>query len=161
MPSGTAANVHRMLSGLILLPIIEPVSIFTSDQICTYTGIMKDSGKLDRVVAEARRAAALREQGYREQALKIYPWICGRCAREFTRANLRELTVHHRDHNHHNNPPDGSNWELLCLYCHDNEHQRQLEAAADSGKARGEVGSVAKHSPFANLKKLLDDKKPS
>jgi hypothetical protein len=42
---------------------------------------------------------------------------------------VRELTVHHRDHNHDNNPPDGSNWELLCLYCHDNEHQRQLEAA--------------------------------
>ena len=87
-----------------------------------------DPGKLDRIVAEARRAAEKRERGYREQALKIYPWICGRCAREFTRANVRELTVHHRDHNHDNNPPDGSNWELLCLYCHDNEHQRQLEA---------------------------------
>ena len=119
---------------------------------------MKDPGKLDRVVAEARRAAAEREQGYREQALKIYPWICGRCAREFTRANLRELTVHHRDHDHHNNPPDGSNWELLCLYCHDNEHQRQLEAAHDAGNARGGA-SVATHSPFANLKKLLDGKK--
>ena len=119
---------------------------------------MKDPGKLDRVVAEARRAAAVREQGYREQALKIYPWICGRCAREFTRANLRELTVHHRDHDHNNNPPDGSNWELLCLYCHDNEHQRQLEAAADRGNAR-EDGSVATHSPFANLKTLLDRKK--
>jgi hypothetical protein len=120
---------------------------------------MKDPGKLDRVVAEARRAAAAREQGYREQALKIYPWICGRCAREFTRANLRELTVHHRDHDHHNNPPDGSNWELLCLYCHDNEHQRQLEAATDRGNAR-ERGSVATtHSPFANLKALLDRKK--
>ena len=69
-----------------------------------------------------------------EQALKIYPWICGRCGREFTRANLRELTVHHRDHNHDNNPPDGSNWELLCLYCHDNEHQRQLEATGGGGK---------------------------
>src|ERR1700692_2945777 len=88
----------------------------------------KDPNKLDRIVAEARRTADKREQGYREQALKIYPWICGRCAREFTHANLRELTVHHRDHNHGNNPPDGSNWELLCLYCHDNEHQRQLEA---------------------------------
>src|ERR1044071_1959021 len=32
------------------------------------------------------------------------------------------------DHNHDNNPPDGSNWELLCLYCHDNEHQRYLVA---------------------------------
>ena len=55
------------------------------------------------------------ERSYREQALKIYPWICGRCAREFKGASLRELTVHHRDHNHANNPPDGSIWELLCL----------------------------------------------
>jgi hypothetical protein len=48
-----------------------------------------DAGKLDRLVAEARRAAEKRDQGYRERALKIYPWICGRCAREFTRTNLR------------------------------------------------------------------------
>ena len=111
-------------------------------------------------MAEARRAAATREQGYREQALKIYPWICGRCGREFTHANLRELTVHHRDHNHDNNPLDGSNWELLCLYCHDNEHQRQLEATGDRSNNRG-GGSVATHSPFANLKELLDRKKGS
>ena len=83
-----------------------------------------DSGKLDKIVADARRAAEERQLSYRERALKIYPWVCGRCAREFTQANLRELTVHHRDHNHENNPADGSNWELLCLYCHDNEHQR-------------------------------------
>lgn len=102
----------------------------------------------------------MREQGYREQALKIYPWICGRCAREFTRANLRELTVHHRDHDHHNNPPDGSNWELLCLYCHDNEHQRQLEATGSSNQTAAGHSS-ATHSPFADLKSLLDDKKAS
>jgi HNH endonuclease len=110
--------------------------------------------KLDRIVAEARRAAETREQGYREQALKIYPWICGRCAREFTRANVRELTVHHRDHNHDNNPPDGSNWELLCLYCHDNEHQRQLEAVAGASN-RAVDGRAATHTPFADLKALL------
>jgi hypothetical protein len=102
--------------------------------------------------------------GYRGQALKIYPWICGRCARELTYANLRELTVHHRDHNHDNNPPDGSNWELLCLYCHDNEHQRQLEAAgggeAAGGRSTDSQGrGHATHSPFANLKSMLDSKK--
>src|SRR5271167_3672911 len=96
-----------------------------------------DKSKLDAVLAEARRAAHEREQGYRAQALKIYPWICGRCRREFTHANVRELTVHHRDHNHQNNPPDGSNWELLCLYCHDNEHQRQLEAGRDGAGVPG------------------------
>ena len=110
--------------------------------------------KLDRIVADARRSAEARDQGYREQALKIYPWICGRCAREFTHANLRELTVHHRDHNHGNNPSDGSNWELLCLYCHDNEHQRQLEAAG-GGSTVGADGTAATHSPFANLKAML------
>ncbi|WIM06573.1 MAG: YajD family HNH nuclease [Candidatus Nitricoxidivorans perseverans] len=116
-----------------------------------------DTAKLDQVVATARRNAEQREKGYRERALKIYPWICGRCAREFTHANLRELTVHHRDHNHDNNPPDGSNWELLCLYCHDNEHQRQLEAAG--GRTLQTVkGGIATHSPFADLKARLQQK---
>lgn len=118
-------------------------------------GTAPSTAKLDRIVAEARRAAEKREQGYREQALKIYPWVCGRCARTFTHANLRELTVHHRDHNHDHNPPDGSNWELLCLYCHDNEHQKQLEAAGGSSAAIGEKAGVATHSPFADLKALL------
>ncbi|MBN8474184.1 YajD family HNH nuclease [Sulfuritalea sp.] len=110
--------------------------------------------KLDNIVADARRAAEARERGYRDQALNIYPWICGRCAREFNRANLRELTVHHRDHDHKNNPADGSNWELLCLYCHDNEHQRHMEAAGcgPSGQS-SEPGAT--HSPFADLKALL------
>ena len=118
-----------------------------------------DPDELDRIVAEARRAAEQRDRGYREQALKIYPWICGRCAREFTRANLRELTVHHRDHNHDNNPPDGSNWELLCLYCHDNEHQRQLEAAG-KGSSPSVAGRVSTYAPFADLKELLARKQP-
>ena len=119
-----------------------------------------DPGRLDRIVAEARRHADERAQSYRERALKIYPWICGRCAREFTRSNVRELTVHHRDHNHDNNPSDGSNWELLCLYCHDNEHQRQLEAT--SGRSsRSTGGPVSIHAPFAGLKDLLGKKPPA
>jgi len=119
----------------------------------------KDPGKLDRVIAEARRAAEKRERSYREQALKIYPWICGRCAREFTRANVRELTVHHRDHNHDNNPPDGSNWELLCVYCHDNEHQRQVEMARGGGGPSA-ADPASTYTPFANLKELLAKKRP-
>ncbi len=111
-----------------------------------------DQDKLDRVVAEARQAREEREQGYRERALKMYPWICGRCGREFTHANLHELTVHHRDHNHDNNPADGSNWELLCLYCHDNEHQRQIEQATGS---RDGQSRTATHNPFADLAERL------
>ncbi|HEX9301903.1 MAG TPA: YajD family HNH nuclease [Casimicrobiaceae bacterium] len=118
-----------------------------------------DNARLDRVVAEARRAREAREQGYREQALKIYPWICGRCGREFDRTTVRELTVHHRDHNHDNNPPDGSNWELLCVYCHDNEHQRELEHAARGSSASDAAPPApATHRPFADLKAML--KKP-
>lgn len=115
-----------------------------------------NSAKLDRVVAEARRSAEQREQGYREQALKLYPWICGRCAREFTRTNLQQLTVHHKDHNHDNNPADGSNWELLCIYCHDNEHSRYLDSA---GRLPGSAPELnATHQPFADLKELLKGK---
>jgi len=115
-----------------------------------------DSSKLDRVVAEARRNREQREGGYREKSLKMYPWICGRCSREFTRENLHELTVHHRDHNHDNNPEDGSNWELLCLYCHDNEHQRLVEATGRMSKDQSDPGhKSATHNPFADLDGLL------
>ena len=119
-----------------------------------------DNARLDRVVAEARRNRELREQTYREQALKIYPWICGRCAREFTRANLHLLTVHHRDHNHDNNPRDGGNWELLCIYCHDNEHARYLDSAERGETAPGgRQESPATYQPFAGLGALLKDKR--
>jgi 5-methylcytosine-specific restriction endonuclease McrA len=117
-----------------------------------------DSGKLDRIVAEAQRNREQREKSYREQALKLYPWICGRCGRQFTRENLEQLTVHHRDHNHDNNPPDGSNWELLCVYCHDNEHQRQLEAAGRADASREDGRPASTHQPFADLKSLLQRK---
>ena len=89
----------------------------------------------------------------------MYPPICGRCGREFNRKNMQELTVHHRDHNHDNNPPDGSNWELLCLYCHDNEHQRQLEAQQGAGMSNKSSTKSATHNPFANLKGMLEKKK--
>ena len=115
--------------------------------------------KLDRIVAEARRNAEQRDKGYRERALKMYPWICGRCAREFTRANLQELTVHHRNHDHDCNPPDGSNWELLCVYCHDNEHSRQLEAQRQGATAPAAGRPSASHQPFAGLKDQLKGKR--
>jgi len=115
--------------------------------------------RLNKVVAEAKQNQTLREQGYREQALKLYPWICGRCKREFSNQNLRELTVHHRDHNHDNNPPNGSNWELLCVYCHDNEHSRYLEETEHgSGVVSEDKESTATHKPFAALEGLLKKK---
>ena len=118
-----------------------------------------DAGRLDRIVAEARRAQAERAKGYREQALKLYPWVCGRCARSFTHATLQLLEVHHRDGNHDNNPPDGSNWELLCTYCHEAEHRRYLDSAGRSGEQAGSgKESQATYRPFENLGELLKHK---
>lgn len=117
-----------------------------------------DTERLDRIVAEAQKQRAERERGYRKQALKMYPWVCGRCGREFSRENLQMLTVHHRDHNHDHNPPDGSNWELLCLYCHDNEHARYLDASPAAGPAGASEGGSATYKAFADLASRLREK---
>ena len=116
--------------------------------------------RADQAIAEARRNRELREKTYRERALKIFPWVCARCGREFSGKRLRELTVHHKDHNHDNNPPDGSNWELLCLYCHDNEHSRLLDAEwYDGPTPSGEQEPPSTYRPFADLDVLLKNKK--
>lgn len=121
------------------------------------TGI--DTEKLDRTVAEAQRARLERYEGYREQSLRIHPWVCGRCGRTFSREILHELTVHHKDHDHDNNPPDGSNWENLCVYCHDNEHRRFID------RVKGHDPFIAEravqpttHKPFSGLDGLLKRK---
>ena len=115
----------------------------------------KGDDKLDKIVAEAHRNRDNREQGYREKSLKMYPWICGRCAREFTRENVSELTVHHRNHNHDDNPEDGSNWELLCVYCHDNEHSRLIDSEYGDLNSEKSEQKVATHNPLAGLADLL------
>jgi hypothetical protein len=122
--------------------------------VTTRKPVNPDHARLDRVVADARRAREEREQGYRARALKLFPWVCGRCAREFDHGNVHELTVHHKDHDHDNNPPDGSNWELLCLYCHDNEHQRFVDQPRSVQGSDG-PSPPATHTPFAELASLL------
>lgn len=119
-----------------------------------------DGNRTEQIIAEARQNRAQREKGYRGRALKLFAPVCARCGREFEGKRLRELTVHHKDHNHNNNPPDGSNWELLCVYCHDNEHSRYQDAqylAPGGTEARSEEGLT--HQPFAELAKLLQAKK--
>ena len=113
--------------------------------------------RLDQIVREARRNADKRAAGYRAQALKLFPWVCGRCARTFTQANLQLLEVHHKNSNHDDNPPDGSNWELLCTYCHENEHAKMKDSLGrtDTGNAT----PAATHNPFAALKDLMASKK--
>lgn len=120
----------------------------------------KTKNQEENIIAEARRNRDLREQGYREQALKLYPLICARCGREFGGKKLRELTVHHKDHNHDNNPLDGSNWELLCLYCHDNEHQAYLDKESFAKSATSKNDSTVTYKPFAALEDLLKKNKP-
>ena len=119
-----------------------------------------EQGSLNRMDPEVRREMERRQKTYRERALKIFPWICARCGREFSGKRLRELTVHHKDHDHDNNPPDGSNWELLCLYCHDNEHMRDLDAEwYDGPKPGGDKKPTTSYTPFAGLENLLKEKK--
>jgi hypothetical protein len=112
---------------------------------------MSDSKQCDEIVAGLRKEEQQRQAGYREQALKLFPHVCGRCTREFEGKKLRELTVHHRDHNHDNNPSDGSNWELLCLYFHDHEHTRGVQEQRSESANERQEGPTLAHSPFAAL----------
>ena len=112
------------------------------------------------IIAEGRREQERRMKSYREQALRMFPPVCAHCGRDFSGKRLRELTVHHKDHNHDNNPPDGSNWELLCIYCHDHEHSKYLEEEwHDGAPGDGEKEPSATYRPFAGLDALLKDKK--
>jgi 5-methylcytosine-specific restriction endonuclease McrA len=122
--------------------------------------IPTESDRLGHIIAEVQQDRERQEKTYRGRALKMFPWICARCGREFSGKRVRELTVHHKDHNHDNNPPDGSNWELLCIYCHDDEHSRD-QVAEWYGETTAATGQNPSHDnkPFANLMDLLKDKK--
>ena len=115
---------------------------------------------LEKILADARQMRERRGNTYRERALRILPWICAWCGREFTSKKLHELTVHHKDRNHDHNPPDGSNWELLCMYCHDSEHSRSLDRDASIDTAlQEEQDAPATYHPFAELQNMVKSKK--
>ncbi|MEJ2683571.1 MAG: YajD family HNH nuclease [Candidatus Sulfobium sp.] len=98
----------------------------TSERRTKDTVRKKDSGKpVEDIIRELKRAGRVSED-YREQSLRIHGLICAKCGREFGYKDRHLLTVHHKDGNHMNNPPDGSNWENLCVYCHDDEHSRTI-----------------------------------
>lgn len=117
-----------------------------------------DPERQRQLQAELRQERLAREKSYRAAAMRLLPHVCARCGREFTGARLRELTVHHKDHNFRNNPPDGSNWELLCLYCHDAEHEKYRLAGTAYGEIESEKHQVAGSpivTPFAALDGLF------
>lgn len=80
---------------------------------------------VEEIVRELKQAGKP-TSNYREQSLKVHGLICAKCGREIESKDRHLLTVHHKDGNSRNNPPDGSNWENLCVYCHDDEHSRGL-----------------------------------
>jgi len=111
------------------------------------TGRVKSSVRTDRPKAQKSVGDAVREmkegmkkpagEDYRERALAIHGLVCARCGREFDHTNRHLLTVHHRDGNHNNNPPDGSNWENLCAYCHEDAHSREVLGEYFEGTSSG------------------------
>ncbi len=142
---------------------------------------MTFSGKWGRVavtkkppLADAQKSAedAVREmknaakppggEDYREKSLRIHGLVCARCGRDFSGANRHLLTVHHKDGNHHNNPPDGSNWENLCAYCHEDVHSREVlaEYLGNSASSRevnlvyGETSTASSDTESLLAKKL-------
>ena len=115
-----------------------------------------DDARRARLLAELRQEAVTRQTSYRDRALKLFPHVCGRCGRAFEGKRLRELTVHHKDHDHTHNPPDGSNWELLCLYCHDDEHDKEIQAGLYAGSEIADAKpSPSIFKPFEGLDALL------
>ena len=118
-----------------------------------------DPERQAQILEQLRRDLEIRQKGYRERALSLFPHVCASCGREFSGKRLKELTVHHKDHNHNNNPPDGSNWELLCIYCHDHEHEKyKLKGYVDGSAPADEPQRSAIANPFEKLDTLL---KPS
>ncbi len=91
---------------------------------------------LDALVREAAQSARARQQDYRARSLALHGWVCAKCGRDFDANNLHLMTVHHKNGNHHDNPPDGSNWENLCVDCHEDEHSRGLLGDYVTGRDR-------------------------
>jgi len=87
----------------------------------------KDSKPVEDVARDLKREQRiLPGEDYRERSLALHGLICALCSREFDESKRHLLTVHHKDGNHNNNPLDGSNWENLCVYCHEDVHSRGI-----------------------------------
>jgi hypothetical protein len=127
----------------------------------------RPSRSAEEVVRDIKASHQAGGEEYRERSLALHGLICGRCGREFNAANRHLLTVHHKDGNHHNNPPDGSNWENLCAYCHEDLHSRgvlgdYMEGTAASREQvvvyRDEAATGGMGAFADKLKKALEKK---
>ena len=107
----------------------------------------KDSKPVEDVVRDLKRSEQKQAgEDYREKSLALHGLICARCGREFDESKRHLLTVHHKDGNHNNNPLDGSNWENLCVYCHEDIHSRGILGdylgGASGGASEGSDSSL-------------------
>jgi 5-methylcytosine-specific restriction endonuclease McrA len=129
----------------------------------------KDSKPAEDVVRDLKKEQQkLRGEDYRERSLALHGLICARCGRDFDESKRHLLTVHHKDGNHNNNPLDGSNWENLCVYCHEDVHSRGIlgdylegaSAGSDSSLVYEDVNLKDSHSGSLGekLKKALEKK---
>jgi predicted HNH restriction endonuclease len=114
----------------------------------------------------AEKAAEGEAFDYREASIKLHGTHCARCAKDFTGKDRKQITVHHKDFNHNNNPRDGSNWENLCVYCHEDVHSRHLvEDSINPGSARSskppEREPTITLSLADKLKEAMEKKKQS
>ena len=138
-------------------------------RVTTVKSALPPARSAEEVVREMKLAQQPGEASYRERSLALHGLVCGRCGREFDAAHRHLLTVHHKDGNHHNNPPDGSNWENLCVYCHEDEHSRGLLGDYLAGEAtereavvvyRDEEAAQGLGSLGEQLRKAMQTKKP-
>jgi hypothetical protein len=122
----------------------------------------------EEVVRGIKAAQASGGEEYRERSIALHGLVCGRCGRDFDDAHRHLLTVHHKDGNHHNNPPDGSNWENLCAYCHEDVHSRGLLGDYLGGQSasreaavvyRDEVAAGGMGALAEKLQKALEKKR--
>ena len=103
----------------------------------------KDSKPAEDVVRDLKREQQKPPgEDYRERSLALHGLICALCGREFDESKRHLLTVHHKDGDHSNNPLDGSNWENLCVYCHEDVHSRGILGDYLAGASEGSDSSL-------------------
>ena len=118
---------------------------------------VKSAEELVREMKKSQKSPA--GEDYRGKSLSINGLVCARCGREFPESKRQLLTVHHKDGDHNNNPADGSNWENLCEYCHEDVHSRGVLAEYLGSDIHGkEVSLVYDDSQVAVGSGMLAEK---